>query len=108
MKAAENAAFVIVGYEESRLKPVRWSDHALKNLKEREIDQLEAERTLEIPDRVIPGRPPREILVRRCHDLSLQQEMAICLLIEETATERIVITLYKTSQMKKYLDGLKS
>ena len=85
------------------MKPIRWSQHALKNLEEREIDRTEAEKTLEAPDRVIPGRRPRKILVRRYNDLKLKQEMALCLLIEETRAERIVITIYKTSQMKRYL-----
>ena len=87
------------------MKPIRWSHHALKNLEDRDIDRLEAEKTLKAPDRIIPARPPREILVRRYTDLKLQQEMALCLLLEETDTERIVITLYKTSQTKKYLEG---
>lgn len=31
--------------------------------------------------------------------------MALCLVLEETDTERIVVTLFKTSQIKKYLEG---
>ena len=87
------------------MKPVRWSFHALKNLKDREIDRLEAEKTLESPDRIVPARPPREILIRRYNDEVLHQDMALCLLVEETETERIVVTLFKTSQTKKYLEG---
>jgi len=37
--------------------------------------------------------------------MKLNQEMALCVLLEESATERIVVTLYKTSQLKKYLEG---
>jgi hypothetical protein len=87
------------------LKPVRWSNRALKTLEEREIDRREAERTLKAPEKVIPGRSPREILIRRYNDVKLQQEMALCILVEETDTERVVVTLYKTSQIKKYLEG---
>ena len=60
---------------------------------------------MEAPDRIIAGRPPREILVRRYNDVKLRHLMALCLLIEETDGEKIVVTLYKTSQMKKYLEG---
>jgi len=28
------------------------------------------------------------------------------MIVEDTATERVVITVYKTSQVKKYLQGL--
>ncbi len=87
------------------MKPIRWSTHALQNLRDREIDRLEAEKTIDTPDRTIPRRSPRQMLVRRYQDLHLGQEMALCVLIEETDNERIVITLYKTSQIKKYLEG---
>jgi hypothetical protein len=87
------------------LKPIRWSPHALKNLEDRAIDRLEAEKTLELPHRSIPARPPREMLVRRYSDAALQQEMALCIVVGETDTERIVVTLFKTSQIKKYLEG---
>lgn len=87
------------------LKAIRWSAHALKNIEDREIDRSEAEKTLDFPDRVMAGRSPRQILVRRYNDAKLQQEMALCVLIEETDTERVVVTLYKTSQLKKYLEG---
>ena len=87
------------------MKPIRWSPHALKSLEEREIDRLEAEKTLEAPERIIPARPPRMTLIRRYNDAKLHQEMALCILVEDTETERIVVTLYKTSQTKKYLEG---
>lgn len=87
------------------MKPIRSSPHALKNLEDREIDRLEAEKILDAPDRIISARPPREILIRRYNDVRLQQEMALCLVLEETDTERIVVTLFKTSQIKKYLEG---
>ena len=87
------------------MKSVRWSPHALKNLEAREIDRHDVEKALDAPDRIIPARPPREVLVRRYKDAKLDREMALCVLVEETDVERIVITLYKTSQTKKYLEG---
>jgi hypothetical protein len=44
--------------------------------------------------------------MRRYFDQVLQQEMLLRLVLEETMAETVVITVYKTSQMKKYLKGL--
>jgi hypothetical protein len=48
---------------------------------------------------------PRLVLMRRYFDQILQQEMLLRMVVEETATERVVITVYKTSQIAKYLKG---
>jgi hypothetical protein len=88
------------------MKPVRWSPHAIDNLAEREIDRAAAEETLANPEFVVPDQLPRLILMRRYFDQVLQQEMLLRIVVEETATERAVITVYKTSQFVKYLKGL--
>ena len=88
------------------MKPVRWSPHAIDNLADREIDRAAAEKTLANPDFVVPGQLPRLVLMRRYFDQVLQQEMLLRMVVEETSTERIVITVYKTSQIAKYLKGL--
>jgi hypothetical protein len=90
------------------MKPVRWSSHALDNLADREIDRQEAEKTLAEPEFVVPGQLPRIALMRRYFDHVLQQEMLLRMVVEDTATERMVITVYKTSQISKYLKGLGS
>ncbi len=58
------------------------------------------------PEFVVPAQVPRFILMRRYFDRVLQQEMLLRMVMEESATERIVITVYKTSQIAKYLKGL--
>ncbi len=88
------------------MKPVRWTIHALGNLNDREIDRAEAEKTLGNPDFEVPGPSPRRMLMRRYFDQRLQQEMLLRVAVEETDDERVVITVYKTSQIKKYLKGL--
>ena len=88
------------------MKPVRWSPHALENLADREIDREAAEKTLANPEFVVPGQLPRLVLMRRYFDQVLQQEMLLRMVVEDTSTERIVITVYKTSQIAKYLKGL--
>ena len=87
------------------MKPIRWSRHAVKNLTDREIDRTEAEKTLAEPELIEPGQPPRQVLMRRYRDRLLQQEMLLRIVVEDTASERIVVTLYKTAQFSKYLKG---
>ena len=88
------------------MKPVRWSPHAIDNLADREIDRAAAEKTLANPEFMVPGQLPRLVLMRRYFDQVLQQEMLLRMVVEDTSTERIVITVYKTSQIAKYLKGL--
>jgi hypothetical protein len=88
------------------MKPVRWSPHAIDNLADREIDREAAEKTLVNPEFVVPGQLPRLVLMRRYFDPVLQQDMLLRMIVEDTSTERIVITVYKTSQIAKYLKGL--
>jgi len=87
------------------VKSVRWSRHALKNLTDREIDRTEADKTLAEPEVVAPGQPPRQVFMRRYFDRLLQQEMLLRIVVEDTASERIVVTLCKTAQLSKYLKG---
>lgn len=87
------------------VRPIRWSDHALKNLADRQINRLEADKTLAEPELVAPGHPPREILMRRYRDELLQQEMLLCIVVEDRISERVVVTLYKTSQIGRYMKG---
>ena len=85
------------------MKPIRWTAHALDDLSVREISREEAEQTLIAPDRIAPGRPSRQIYQRQYRDALLDQQMLIRVVVEETELERIIVTLYKTSKLKKYL-----
>ncbi len=84
------------------MKTIRWTDHALEELGKREVSREEAERTLADPDRIVPGNPPRLIYQRRYHDPLLNEEMLLRLVVEETALETVVVTVYKTSKLHKY------
>ena len=84
------------------MKRIRWSIHALKNLDDREIDREEAEKTLAEPELVALSQPPRLVFMRRYFDKILQQDMLLRLVVEETATETVIITVYKTSQFHKF------
>jgi hypothetical protein len=85
------------------VKPVRWSPHALRSLREREIPFEEAERTLVEPEATIAGPLPRTFLMRRYFDARLGQQMLLRVLVEETSGERVVVTVYRTSKIEKYM-----
>jgi len=88
------------------VKSVRWTTHALHNLNDREINRVEAERAIADPTHSVPDPPGREIRMRRYFDAILQQEMLLRVVVEETENELVVVTLYKTSQIDRYLKGL--
>ncbi len=89
----------------SQLKPLRIPPHTLRNFREREIASEEVERTLENPEDIVPGYEGRQVYMRRYFDLILNQEMLLRVVIEETETERVVVTVYKTSRINRYLKG---
>ncbi len=84
---------------------MRWSAHALKNLTDREIPRAEAEAALANPEMSTPSRPGRRFLMRRYFDSNLEQEMLVRLLVEESPLEDVVVTVYKTSKISKYMKG---
>ena len=88
------------------MKPIRWVPHALENLAAREIPGAEADKTLLAPEFVVPGEPPRSVLIRRYHDPVLNQPMLLRIVVEDRPDEIVVVTLYKTSHMERYLRGL--
>ena len=89
------------------MKPIRWAEHAVENLAEREIDRSEADLTLQKPEVIVPDPPAREAYMRRYFDRVLQQEMLMRMVLEQTESENVVVTVYKTSRIARYLKGLK-
>ena len=85
------------------MSAVRWSQHALKNLGDREIQRDEVDRTLAAPDLVAPGQPGRTVLMRRYFDQIVQQEMLLRVIVEQTAEETVIVTIYKTSRIERYM-----
>ncbi|RMF16624.1 MAG: DUF4258 domain-containing protein [Candidatus Dadabacteria bacterium] len=66
-------------------KPVRYSGHALENLRARKIDKTEVEKTIASPERKEPGHPrSRVVYMRRCHDERLDKQVLLRVVIEET------------------------
>ena len=87
-------------------KPIRWSLHAIDALVDRGIERSEAERAVAWPEFVVPDVPPREICMRRYFAARLGQQMLLRVVVEVAAHERVVVTVYKISQVRKYLKGL--
>jgi hypothetical protein len=87
------------------MKPIRWSDHAQKKLARREVSRGEVEQTVVQPDFIADGQSPRQIYTRRYDDAVLQTKMLMRVVVEETAEELVIVTLYKTSKFKKYEEG---
>jgi hypothetical protein len=88
-----------------RSKVVRWSAHALQTLVDREIDREVADATLATPELAVSDESGRRILMRQYFDEPLQREMLLRVVIEDTASEIVVVTLYKTSRIETYLRG---
>ena len=82
----------------------RWTAHAEASLAEREIERGEAERAITAADRTVPGHGGRLVLLRRFHDPLLQAPMLLCVVAEDHADELVIVTVYKTSKLDKYLE----
>ncbi len=85
------------------MKPVRFTPHAMQNLQEREISLAEVERTVAEPDAIASGHEGRDIYMRRYFDATLNQEMLLRVVAEETESEIVVVTAYKVSRIERYL-----
>lgn len=94
------------------MKRVRWSAHAVQNIVDREVERGEVDRTLATPDRIRSGQSDRKsgqsdrkIYMRRYFDAVLQQPMLLRVVVDENLDEIVVVTVYKTSQIDKYMRG---
>ncbi len=87
------------------MKAIRWTRHALEALAQREIDREEAERALSESTPTLPGLGNRTLHVHKYHDRVLNQEMLLCIATEDHDAEVVIVTLYKTSKIEKYLRG---
>jgi hypothetical protein len=62
------------------------------------------EQTIAAPEFSVLDPPRRAILMRQYFDIRLGRQMLLRAVIEETPDERVVITVYKTSRIAKYLN----
>ena len=87
-------------------KPIRWSPHARDRLAEHELDDDDVRLTIVAPEFVVPSLPSRRVHMRRYTDAALGQDMLLRVALEETPTEIVVLTVYRTSKIRTYLKGL--
>lgn len=85
------------------MKRLRWTFHALEALADRHIDRTEAEETIAAPELSVIDPPQRAVLMRRYFDNRLGRQMLLRVVVEKTADGRVIITVYKTSKIAKYL-----
>jgi hypothetical protein len=83
---------------------VRWTGHALDALDEREINRDIADLAIESPQSV-ERDGEREVRMRQYFDEGLGQQMLLRVVVEETELELVIITVYRTSQIQRYLRG---
>lgn len=88
---------------EKHVKPLPWTSHALAALVDRNIDRAEVEQTITSPQLAVVEPPRRVVLMRRYLDVHLGRQMLLRAVVEETPDERVVVAVYKTSQIAKYL-----
>ena len=88
------------------MKHIHLPQHTVQNLSERKIPLKEVEKTLQQPEYIVDGYDGRKVFMRKYHDERLEQEMLLRVVVEEYPTELIVVTVYKTSQIERYLKGL--
>ena len=83
---------------------ILWLKHAEENLLEREISREVVNMTIFSPELVVPDKIHlnRQVYMRRYFDELLQSEMLCRVVIEEGLEEKLVVTVYKTSQIKRY------
>jgi hypothetical protein len=78
----------------------------MRNLVDREIDRGIADGAIADPEHEVPDPPGRRIVMRRYKDAVLGQEMLLRVVVEDTPQETVVVTIYKTSQIQRYLKEL--
>ena len=87
-------------------KPIRWSLHARERLDARAVDEAEVRLAIAAPEFIVPGVPPRRVFMRRFIDAGSGRAMLLRVVAEETPTSIEVVTVYRTSKIRKYLRGL--
>ncbi len=87
------------------MKKTIFLDHADERIKKREISHDDVVETINHPDKIEPSWENRSIYMRIIFDKDLEQKMLIRVAVEEKPDEILVISVYKTSKIAKYLKG---
>lgn len=82
---------------------LEFSSHARIELERREIDKADVELTFSEPDRVVEARFGRKVYQKIVQDKILLKPMLYRVVVEVVENTYSVITVYKTSNIKKYM-----
>jgi Domain of unknown function (DUF4258) len=88
------------------MKPIAYTAHAEENLVARSIRREDVEQAVREADQLEESPPSRKVASKRYMDHLLGQEMLLRVITEEQAGCILVITLYKTSKIGKYLNRI--
>lgn len=83
---------------------IRFTSHAEENLNVREIEREAVIDAVLSPELIAPDAThlARKVYMKRYFDRALQVEMLCRVVVEETGGVKTVVTVYKTSQIKRY------
>ena len=87
------------------LKEIKLTEHAEKNIIEREISVDILYVAINNPDSKLNQGYNRVIYMKLYFDELLSEQMLLRVVVEEDSNEILVITVYKTSKINKYLKG---
>jgi len=73
----------------------KWTDHILEQIKERELTKDLIQMVINNPDEIVPGKYGRQIYHKLLGDN----------LVRVVADGNILITVYITNQIRKYMKG---
>ncbi|MBM2815440.1 MAG: hypothetical protein HW421_2202 [Ignavibacteria bacterium] len=89
------------------IKKIKLTEHASKNILEREISIEVMYDTINNPDSKLIQEDNRFIYMKLYFDEVLIEDMLLRVVLEEEINEITVVTIYKTSKIKKYIKGHK-
>ena len=79
--------------------------HAEKQLVERRVSKEFVLEVLENPDQQVPGDFERTVYHKRYFDTIHNEELLLRIVVEEQEDYVLVMSVYKTSKMRKYWSG---
>jgi hypothetical protein len=82
---------------------LEFSAHCLFEMSLRQIEKADVELVIVEPDKTLEGRFGRKIFQKVIEDNVLQKPMLYRVVVEEAGNVYSVITVYKTSNFKKYM-----
>ena len=83
-----------------------FSDHAILEMKRRQISRKEVEYLIRHPGQKTAGKRNRTVIQGRYHDQKYNKQMLLRIIGEELDGRFQVITVYKTSKIEKYWRGI--